>query len=238
MNNSIDNVPDQHGFVLMGSNHLYIDHLPMFFMQDHMYQMIVEIAIPKAAKQQYLEDQKQHPESFYILGNLQTDLFTLPSVAIGETTSFQADIFRGLPEDPNKDTPLIHDISTEINRIIRLRHFDFNQPYPKNLTYVLFGDEEQAFLSHYLTREPDFMQDLQLKNIPDWLQSEQLKMGVDINFIGITDTPTPCQSPIPEPLYKVMYQGQEDTAFEVEISRNIFFSTAVPNKQDPCQNQQ
>jgi uncharacterized protein (DUF2249 family) len=238
MTNSIKEYPDQHGFVLMGSNNLYIDHLPMFFMQNHMYHIILEINIPESAKQSYLEDQKNNPEIFYILGNLETDKFTLPSVAIGEKISFQADIFRSLPNDPNKDKPLIHNITTEIKRIIRFRYFDFNQDYPKNLTYVLFGDEHEAFLSHYLTKQPDFMQDIQLMKTPDWLQLEQLKMGVNINFIEQHDTPTPCKSPFLQgDSYNVMYQGQEDTSFQVKIARNIFFSTQVPNHPDPCNKQ-
>ncbi len=230
MKNSINNTPDQHGFVLMGTDQLYIDHLPMFYMQNHMYQLIAEITIPETARQQYSKDQEAHPESFYILGNLENDKFTLPSVAIGETTTFQADIFRGLPEDPNKDTPLIHNITVKFKQLIRIRHFDFNQKYPENLTYVLFGNENEAFLSHYLTKQPDFMQDIQLKSPPLWLQSEQLKMGVDINFIGLSDTKDANQSPLTATSYNVMYEGQTDTSFDIHIYRNIFFSDKIPNK--------
>jgi hypothetical protein len=228
------NKPDQHGFVLMGNDSLYIDHLPMFFMQDHMYHVVLDVAIPDDAKSQYLQDQKNNPDSFYILGNLSTDLFTIPSIAIGETNSFQADIFRGLPDDPNKDTPLIHNVKTEIRRIIRIRHFDFNQKYPENLTYVLFGDENEAFLSHYLTKQPDFMHTVKLKTVPDWLQSEQLKMGADINFLDKQGGKVPCESPLAEGSYKVMFQGQENTSVNIEVAGNIFFSTAVPNSKDPC----
>jgi hypothetical protein len=234
MEHSINNNPDQHGFVLMGSNKLYLDHLPMFFMQNHMYHLVLEVTIPEEAKKAYLADQEKHPDSFYILGNLQNDMFTLPAVAIGETTSFQADIFRGLPEDPNEDTPLIHNITTEIKQLIRLRHFDYNQPFPENLTYVLFGNEKEAFLSHYLTKQPDFMHVVQLKESPEWLQIQQLKMGIDINFTGMQDTPVYCSSPIKTGSYKVMYQGQSDTSFVVKVSRSIFFSTDVPNSTDPC----
>ena len=230
--NAIDNTPDQHGFVLFGSKVLYLDHLPMFFMENHMYHVILEVHLPEDVRQQYLDDQKSHPDSFYILGNLASDKFTIPSVAIGEIIAFQADIFRGLPSDPNTDPPLIHNVRTE-KRIIRKRHFDYNIDYPANLTYVLFGNEEEAFLSHYLSKQPDFMDVAALNGVPDWLQLEQLKMGVDVNFSGLESTPPPCSPPLSPITYEVSYEGQDDH-FPVTIARDIFFSTAVPNSTDPC----
>lgn len=222
------NTPDQHGFIMAGTEVIYICHLPMFNMQNHMYQITLQVQLPEAAKQAYLKDKLENPDTFYVLGNLQTDLFTIPEVMLGQTTHFKADIFRGMPDDPNEDTPLIHNIDTVIERVVYGRHFDYSITYPEPLTYILFGNEKEAFLDHYLTREEDFMDLIQLKQVPEWLPADLRGISSNLGFIGLSDTPVPSQSPLQPGVYKVTFQGQ-DTLYPIETANSFFFDTEIIN---------
>lgn len=228
MKNSIINTPDQHGFILNGTTALYVCHLPMFNMKNHMYQVTLEITISPEAKAAYLQDRQENPGNYYVLGNLQTDLFTIPDVMLGKRKNFQADIFRGMPADPNKDKPLIHNVTTTITRIVYARHFDYSIPYPDDMTYIIFGNEQEAFMDHYLTAEEDFLNIMTLSKVPDWLPVDQLGISANVAFIGIPATPMPEDPPLAAGTYKVSFQGQEDI-FELEVGDDIFFDTEIVN---------
>lgn len=238
MSSPIADTPDQHGFVMAGEQTLFLHHLAMFYMTNHMYQMILRVSIPASAMQTYVADRQQHPDTPYILGNLQTDLMTLPDIANGTVESFAADIFRGLPEDPNKDTPLIHNVPTTIEQIVHYRHFDANLGYPELLSYLLFGAGDEAHLVHYLAQQPDFDHMLDLAAAPDWLPSSQLEAGVQIDFVGIPNTPggqaqTYCSSPLTGQSYQVIYEGGQNT-YDVQIGTSYWFETNIVNETDPC----
>jgi len=228
MKNPIINTPDQHGFILNGTDALYICHLPMFNMPNHMYQVTLEVTIPPAAKQAYLQDRNANPGNFYVLGNLNTDLFTIPDVMLGKVTSFQANIFRGMPNDPNTDPPLIGNVQTTISRIVYARHFDYSIPYPEEMTYIIFGNEKEAFIDHYLTREEDFQNILTLSEVPDWLPVDQLAISANAGLLGMPSTPTPANPPLSTQSYKVTFQGLPQT-YELKVGSNIYFDTEILN---------
>ncbi len=228
MKNPIQNTPDQHGFILNGTETLYVCHLPMFNMPNHMYQVTLEITIPADALAQYLADRQANPGNFYVLGNLQTDLFTIPDVMLGKIKNFQADIFRGMPQDPNTDIPLIHNVQTTITRIVYARHFDYSIPYPEEMTYIIFGNEKEAFLDHYLTKEEDFLNILSLSQVPAWLPVDQLAISANAGFIGIPGTPMPENPPLSAGTHKVTFQGQQQV-YELQVGDNIFFDTEIVN---------
>jgi hypothetical protein len=228
MTDSIINTPDQHGFIMAGTTKLYICHLPMFNMQNHMYQVTLEVTIPKEAFDTYLADKEAHPEAVYVLGNLQTDLFTIPDVILDKTTLFMADIFRGVPEDPNTETPLIHNIETRITRVVYARHFDYGITYPDDLTYVVFGNEREAFIDHYLTSDKDFLNIISLAKVPSWLPIDLLEISSNVGFIDYKSTPMPTSSPLVEKTYDVTFQGQNEL-FELEVGKQLFFDTEIVN---------
>jgi hypothetical protein len=193
-----------------------------------MYQITLEIMIPADARALYLDDRKAHPDQFYVLGNLQTDLFTIPDVMLGKLKTFQADIFRGMPQDPNVDKPLIHNVQTTISWIVYARHFDYSIPYPEEMTYIIFGNEKEAFIDHYLTEEEDFLNILSLSKVPTWLPLDQLTISANVGFIGMPGTPMPENPPLSAGTYKVSFQGQEPV-YELQVGDNIFFDAEIVN---------
>lgn len=231
--NSIINSPDQHGFVMAGTETLFLCHLAMFPMQAHMYQVILEVRLPEYAMNQYVIDRKQHWHEAYILGNVEYDLMTLVQIQNGQLKSFIADIFRGMPEDPNKDTPLIHNVRVTIERIVYFRHFDYNMDYPNSLTYVLFGSGNEAHMTHYMTKEPDFNQVLDLAEAPNWLPPGQLEAGIQVNIPSLNGHTMFCSNPLTKTSYEVQFYGQEPL-HTINVGSSYWFSTDSLNAKDPC----
>ncbi|WHX47235.1 hypothetical protein QNH46_13760 [Paenibacillus woosongensis] len=219
---SPENIPDLHGFVMMGTEELFLDHLPMFHMENHRYQVILKASLPPDAMNTYIEASRQNPDKAYILGNVQTNLFTLPQIELGHITSFAADVFCGVPQDPAKDIPLIHNVTVTIERVVHFRHFAENMDYPQSLTYILFGQGKNAYISHYLSIAPDFHHIMELAEAPDWLHPELLEIGSLINFPHILGNTPFAENPLTAPEYQVQFQGQTPL-YSIRIGKSIWF---------------
>jgi hypothetical protein len=222
---SIVDTPDQHGFIMIGKTTLFLYHLPMFDMTNHRYQMIIEAEIPIGAMKQYQDAQAQSPTTPFVLGNKLTDLFTVPQISTGFRVSFMADIFQGIPDDPNSTVPLIPNVTTQIRRVVYFRPFDDSFTSPQHLTYVLFGANNEAHLAHYLTRSPDFDQILDLAQAPSWMPPLQLSSGMLINFPSLTSSQY-TSNPLTQPTYPVSVGGLPET-YQVEIGTTYYFNTAL-----------
>jgi hypothetical protein len=219
--------PDQHGFVMIGTETLFLHHLAMFNMENHRYQLLLQVRLPEDAMRAYVADRAtQPPGTTYILGNLQTDLMTVPQIANGQRIAFSADIFRGLPDDPNTDPPLIHNVATQIERIVIFRRFDYCMEYPPYLTYYLFGAGTSAHLVHWTSQRPDFDHVLDLAQVPAWLDPEHLASGVTINFSSLPQQFYP-QNPLTAPVYNVSFGGIGD--YPIDIGATSYFDTAIIN---------
>ena len=48
--------PDGHAFLIMGSDEIFLDHLPRIYHENHHYQLICTATFPDSVKQFYLED--------------------------------------------------------------------------------------------------------------------------------------------------------------------------------------
>ena len=229
--------PDQHGFVMMGRDTLFLDHLAMFAMANHRYHFIVRATLPSYAMGRYVDDRAAHPDGVYILGNSQHDLVTLPEFHTAKRASFVADIFRGLPEDPDTTTPLIHNVNVSVDRVVYFRSFDSIFEYPSLQTYLLYGEGTEAHLSHIMTREPDFQQCADLASVPNWLPPLNLESAVTINFPTLPYTgKTLCQNPLTQPIYPVTLRGQSGAGLFVSIGASYYFDTSALNTISPCPN--
>jgi hypothetical protein len=227
----ISDSPDQHGFVMMGTQTLFLDHLAMFPMANHRYQLIFRATLPQNVITQYAVDRARNPSVEYILGNTKADLVSLPELHTGGRTSFLADIFRGAPEDPNTTPPLIHNVLVEIKQIVTFRPFDDLFSYPAFLTYILYGEGTEAHMSHYMSRDPDFQQCLDLAGCPEWLSQLDLQSGVTINFLALPAGETPCTSPFAASTYAVSLRGQPISGATVQIGPTYWFDTQALGSQ-------
>lgn len=242
---SIVNKPDQHAFVMAGKKTLFLVHLTMMDMEDHMYQVVLQASIPEYAMDIYRKDAEEHPEAGYYLGNSAKELMTNPEFGSGRRKTFLGNIFRGVPRHPKAYgwpwkgvDPVVPDVLVTVDRVVHYRHFDLNLKYPKNLTYFLFGAGSEAHLYHYEVKQPDFDNVVTLKESPDWLPETQLEAGVFVNFPDYPARPKHhpkvyCKPPLEEGVYDVQYGGQ-GPRLKINVDRNLWYATYVTNTNDPC----
>lgn len=242
----------QHAFVMAGRKTLFLWHLTMLHMEEHEFELVLRATLTPEAEKAWLADWKQHPDETYFLGNVETDLMTIPELATGARTSFKASIWAGIPVKHHYKTwpwknvkPIVANTPVTVDRVVAFRHFDLQQNYPESLTYLLFGAGTEAHIGHYQTREPDYDEVVTLGEAPPWLPAPLLEAGVHVNFPGLKATPVYCSSPLLDEHYMVRYNGQNPTPptsgdaadglYPLKIDRSLWFSTKVTNATDPCQ---
>ena len=233
---------DQHAFVMAGRDTLFLVHLTMLHMEEHEFEFVLRASLTPEATKAWQDDQRQHPDETYFLGNVEADLMAIPDLATGARTTFQASIWAGIPIKhhykvwPWKNIkPIVENTPVTVERVVAYRHFDLQQNYPETLTYLLFGAGDEAHLCHYQTREPDFDEVVTLTRAPKWLPYPLLEAGVHVNFPTLRATPVYCSSPFLDQDWKVHYSGQTPNVYPLSIDRSLWFSTKVTNATDPCQ---
>jgi hypothetical protein len=242
---SIVNTPDQHAFVMAGVETLFLCHLTMLHMENHMYELVLQASLPLYAQMEYLKDLARNPTATYFLGNAEQDLMTIPEIHIGSRVAFTANIWRGIPEKHHyrvwpwkHQDPIVSNVTVKIDRVVRIRHFNFAQQYPESMTYFLFGSGTEAHLYHYQTHEPDFDQVVSLAEAPSFIPPPQLQSGVLINIPDIPADKIPCSNPLTKKEYLVQYEGIDYMRLhEIKIERSLWFSTKITNAKNPCPGQ-
>lgn len=233
----IVDTPNTHGMFMLGTTTLYLCHMPMFAKQDHRYQVTLQAHLDPASMASYVDDKAKNPTAAYNLINLDSNQFTLPEVATGAVASFTATIYRGYSNDQG-GTPgpaIVDNATVTVDRVVYFRAFDENVPRPGNLTYLLFGDGQQAHLDHYIAADPDFQHLLTLPAVPNWLSTTQLQAGVAISIVGKASTPIGC-TPLAPGTYPVLFQGLPTAAVSVSLGSTFWYSTGnMLNATDPCQ---
>ncbi|NTZ83332.1 hypothetical protein FCJ61_10065 [Burkholderia metallica] len=232
----IKDTPNTHGMFMLGTTTLYLCHMPMFGMEDHLYQMTLQARLDPASMAAYLADKARHPGAPYNLTNLEHDAFTLPQVACGQIRQYVAAIYRDYSDEGGgtPSTPIVGEATVFVERVVVYRAFDQNIPRPANLTYVLFGDGKEAHLDHYIALDPDFQHLLTLPTVPDWLDVTQLQAGVLVSFPQ-PSTPIGCTPPVTPGAHTVRFQGLADAAVPLTVGDTFWYSTGNSlNAVDPC----
>jgi hypothetical protein len=218
--------PGIHNYFMFGSKTLYVEHMPMFTEEKHMYQVILRVALPDAVMRAYRARQGPHRPPWNLVNNKR---YTLPQLKAGTLTSIPVDVYA---DYSNADAapvgdPVASNVPLKVLEIVHFRHFDFNIPRPQHLTYLLFGRGGEAHLSHYIARDPDFQHIVTLKSVPRWLSSDQLAAGVSICLTDAQSQPSPGASPLQKKSYQVLFQGRTDAKATLDLNgaSSIWFST-------------
>lgn len=231
--------PGYHGYFMIGTETLYLSHMPMFTMERHMYQVVLRGTLPADVMQEYQAGRRANPTLPYNLTNSQDDPYTLPELKSGRRMSFKADLYKDYSNDEAQpvDPPFATGIPVQVEQVVHLRHFNFEMPRPDHLTYVLFGTGSEAHLTHYIARDPDYQHIVTLGSVPDWLSSDQVEGSVELTFGSLCSVPVPCWNPLVEDTYNVTFQGWDVQQFELDLKGavSLWFSTGnLLNANDPC----
>lgn len=244
----------QHAFVMLGTETLFLCHLTMFHMTEHMYQFVAEVKLSREAEEYFNRKRRDNPNKTYFLANSENDKLLIPDLNTGSQPSFAAWVYEGIPKkDRYKEWPwngiepiIKQNLIVTVERVVYFRRFDFDLKYPKHLTYFVFGKGAEAHMTNYQTKEPDFDHVLSLSEVPGWLPATRLEAGV---HVSLQDFPVigekgafHCSDPLTKPEYEVQYGGQEGTypirepieEGTIKIGKSWWCSTKVVNMHDPC----
>jgi hypothetical protein len=177
---------DTHNMMVVGEKSMYLSHLPMFE-GNHVFQLILKATLKGAAanpQQLYADDRRKNPKTkMYTFGPdpekqfVLEELFT-PDPQHPKRTSFEGTLFRGhLERRPHQ--PILTDITVNVKRVIHV-HALPTATKPEKLEYLLFGEGQELFLSHLISKPPDFDQILSVQISGHEFTDEQLSLGVPV----------------------------------------------------------
>jgi hypothetical protein len=191
--------PDDHGhakavhnMALVGEHRIFLSHLPMF-MPPHDAQVIVEATFVKDGKNVddvYFADRASNPDiRFY---TVQPESFAIqelfqPDPMHSRRTQFKAAVFRGHLEKGGTPVDPLQDIDVHIKRIVLARSFEGGDKL-STLKYILFGDDQERFLAHLISKAPDFDQILAVTG--DLPPPGELERGVTAEVLGRPNLPS------------------------------------------------
>jgi len=184
-----DRVPvGYHEFEMFGEKSIYLSHYPMFG-SIHSYQVILEVSLTSSdgrnLKELYLNNKRKHPKASYSVSpetsDGEPDYWVLPEV-IKKDNSFRANIhFEGRAGNP---VYLARRVTVEIQRVIHFRLFQPDDKKPEVLTYLLFGNDSETFMAHYIGKYKDFDQILSLTSNPRNLHFNENEPAISVTIPG------------------------------------------------------
>ena len=147
--------PGEHGMLVVGSDVVYLSHLPMFH-TPHDYQLVFEATLEDDTLAAYRRDNRLHPGTYYTL--VPTARWVLPDT-IREGARFDADLYRGHFE--RGGTPIKRDAAIVVRRIVHFRRFDPGRSADPT-QWIGFGRGREHFLAHRIEGAPDMDQVVQV----------------------------------------------------------------------------
>jgi hypothetical protein len=150
-----------HEFEMFGDTSVYLSHYPMFG-SIHAYQVLLEVRLSGTEndpRQLYLAHKKQNPSARYSVSpetpGGENDYWVLPEM-MKKGKTFRANIH--WEKTAGHPLYVARNVTVEIVRIIHFRLFQPDDKKRDVLSYLLFGNESEAFLAHDIGSYPDFDQ--------------------------------------------------------------------------------
>ena len=177
-----------HNMVVVGDRRVFLSHLPMF-MPPHDAQVILEATFVKQGRNVddlYFADRAGNrtvrfytlqPQSFALRDLFQAD------PAHPSLTQFMATVFRGHLEKGGVAIDALTNIDVHVKHVVHAHSFEGGDKLPA-LTYVMFGDDHERFLAHFISKAPDFDQLLSVSATGPLPTPEELQRGATLDVPG------------------------------------------------------
>lgn len=215
--------PDLHGFVMTGGAQVFLSHLPMFYVENHCYEVLLGVTLQPEEHETYLRVAAENPDQAMILGNSAERKMTLQEML--SSGSFPAEAFVGIPDESSK--PYMSP-EVQVGPVLIFEHFNPAAQYPPTLTYYLYGAGDEAHLSHAMARPPDFQQELTLARVPEGVGPQELAAGVPVSIPSLPTPPKPVTAdPLQGDRYKALLPNGTTTT--LEIARRHYFDSTMLN---------
>lgn len=147
--------PGFHGMLVVGAETIYMAHLPMF-VPKHRYQGLWEVSFGEAADQQYREERLRPENAGRIFTLAPLEDFRLPELGTSRG-SFRAALFIGHFERDGREV-LLEDVTVTLKRRIHWHPFRNRHTRPAAASYVLFGEGDETWASHWIVEAPSYHQ--------------------------------------------------------------------------------
>jgi hypothetical protein len=156
-----------HGFVTGGKSgeRLYMTHTPVIADNRHHWQVVLQGRLTTS----------EHINAYNAVrkeqGDIKVEVFqddlSLADIGSGVTKELKSASFVYYPETGKAKFPgLNKNIPVRIDRIIHFRQFEPEMDYPDGLDYIVYGDSNDVFIEHFISRAPSFHSVAKLKGIP------------------------------------------------------------------------
>jgi hypothetical protein len=199
-----------HAFAIMGTNReskFYFSHTPMFHNPVHTYQVIFEGEFDKnedmekyLEKREELRKKGERPDNAVIIANpnkLQSfeEILNIPNLNKG---SFTGNGFEGLGfKNGNafEQPPFMENVKINIKKVLLFQKLNPNTlDYPDFLTYYLYGNASELYISHLLSKAPNFEQEREI----ELLEPKNINFNSNIIKIEVPDINEKDNQPIRE----------------------------------------
>ncbi|MCT2584519.1 hypothetical protein [Actinophytocola gossypii] len=219
-----EETPDIHGFVLMGDQVVYGGHLAMFTMAAHRYQVVATFGFSAKVGKTYLDARHAAPTATFVVVN-QEKLLLEKMVT---ERKFTGSILKVVDNDLHDAKPIVSDVPVEITAVLHNRQFLDNGDYPPKPSYLLFGNGQEAHVTHYMTKKPDYQLLAAVSVTDSELTSAELAAGVLVELQGVEENHTPTTTPIP-PGTVVRALGPQGKKVTLKVTHTHWFDTKELN---------
>jgi hypothetical protein len=233
MVNSQPEQPTSHGFLIMGTEKLFLCHFPMYFTPEHSYQVILETGLEKNDMETLLKMRSQKPDEPLAIFNKKDML--LKDIVNSSSFPGVAFIVDGDGNPPPDVEPFIASATVTVKRSLLFEHLNPNSQYPDRLTYYLYGSDSDFHLSHVLTKAPNFQQELDVM-ISDEIQNKIKELKNEIPKISIPSLPERSAQQIKvDPLTQGEYTIRLDdgTTGKISVGKKFFINNMSLNMGAP-----
>ena len=222
--NSHGHLLGTHNFLMLGTEKLFLCHLPMYHVPAHSFQTILEAEIEPPEMENYLRIKKENPDKPVIVFN--ESQMVLEELA--NSSSFVGPIhFANINGDPDGDP--IGQTKVNIKKILLSKKLNENSPdYPKHLEYYMFGTNSDCYLSHFLSKAPNFEQELGIlisDTLLDNKESHLIKISIpsvdEKNIQHITN------DPLTQNEYTIETEKKEK--FQISITNRYWINNTMLN---------
>jgi hypothetical protein len=198
--------PSVHSFILAGRETVFGYHLAMFGMAEHRYQVVLEYDLPNDITELYLKDRADHPDSWHAVRNTQD--MVLPPIGDGTMTEYPARLDRVTQTGNGEDRiwePISNGFTARITRVLNFRRFDDHEAFPAHLTYLIYGQGNEAHIAHRLVKRPHYEQIITLTRVPAGVTQDDLANAVELTIPTVPDNGHDGRPwttrPLPDPAY-------------------------------------
>jgi hypothetical protein len=195
-----------HNMMVVGEKTIFLSHLPMFGSSDprksdfspHRFQVILEATFVRNGKdvgEIYATDRREHRDTR--MYTLQPQPFVLRRLTPADPgsmapPSFRATVFRDHLERVNPPQVIegLADVEVKVSNVIHFREFDHAGKKQAQLEYLLFGKGDELFLTHFITRPPDFDQIVSVIVTDHAFTDDELSRGIRVTIPGRENAPS------------------------------------------------